>query len=75
MTLFTLLRTFEFVLGVPPNEVRSKTTVLQRPVLRSDTLNKAQLPLLIRAIPEGPDDVVTSLLYIPLSLVGQKRNT
>ncbi|KAF8552300.1 cytochrome P450 [Imleria badia] len=46
--LFILVRTFEFALAVPASEIGSKTAIVQRPVLRSDPTNKAQLPLLVR---------------------------
>jgi len=45
--LFTLVRTFEFELAVPVSEIGSKSTMVQRPVLRSDP-NRPQLPLLIK---------------------------
>ncbi|KAF8626325.1 hypothetical protein AX15_004986 [Amanita polypyramis BW_CC] len=46
--LFTLLRAFEFELAVPPDEVKMKTSIVQRPVLASDPDGKNQMPLLIR---------------------------
>ena len=45
--LFTLVRAFEFELAVPASEVGKKTTMVTRPMLRSDP-NKPQLPLLIK---------------------------
>ncbi|KAF8451114.1 cytochrome P450 [Boletus edulis BED1] len=46
--LFTLVRAFEFELAVPVSEIGKKSTIVQRPVLRSDPKNKSQLPLLIQ---------------------------
>ncbi|KAF8435673.1 cytochrome P450 [Boletus edulis BED1] len=46
--LFTLVRAFEFELAVPVSEIGKKSTLVQRPVLRSDPNNKSQLPLLIQ---------------------------
>ncbi|KAF8131040.1 cytochrome P450 [Boletus edulis] len=46
--LFTLVRAFEFELAVPVSEIGKKSTLVQRPVLRSDPKNKSQLPLLIQ---------------------------
>ncbi|KAG6374890.1 cytochrome P450 [Boletus reticuloceps] len=46
--LFTLVRAFEFELAVPVSEIGKKSTLVQRPVLRSDPNNKSQLPLLIK---------------------------
>lgn len=46
--LFTLVRAFEFELAVPASEIGKKSTIVQRPVLRSDPKNKPQLPLLLK---------------------------
>ncbi|KAG9318254.1 cytochrome P450 [Chiua virens] len=46
--LFTLVRAFEFELAVPVSEIGKKARIVQRPVLRSDPKNKAQLPLLVK---------------------------
>ncbi|KAF5386546.1 hypothetical protein D9757_005880 [Collybiopsis confluens] len=45
--LFILVRTFEFKLAVPREEIISKTTVVQRPRLKNDKEGGSQLPLLI----------------------------
>ncbi|PPQ72757.1 hypothetical protein CVT24_012797 [Panaeolus cyanescens] len=45
--LFTLVRAFEFELAVPPSEIAKRTTVVQRPVLRSDPQAGNQMPLFI----------------------------
>ncbi|KAJ7279322.1 cytochrome P450 [Mycena rebaudengoi] len=46
--LFTLIRAFEFELAVPAHDIRSKTSIVQRPVLRSDPEAGPQLPLLVK---------------------------
>ncbi|KAF9219209.1 cytochrome P450 [Gyrodon lividus] len=46
--LFTLVRAFEFELAVHASEIGKKSTIVQRPILRDDPTNKAQLPLLIK---------------------------
>jgi len=46
--LFTLVRSFEFELAVSVDEVRSRTAVVQRPVLGDDPTHQPQLPLLVR---------------------------
>jgi hypothetical protein len=51
--LFTLVRAFEFELAVPANEIGQKSTIVQRPILRSDPTNKAQLPLLLKPCGRG----------------------
>ena len=48
--LFTLVRAFEFELAVPPQEIGKKSTIVQRPVLRSDPDGNNQMPLLIRPV-------------------------
>ncbi|KIK80380.1 hypothetical protein PAXRUDRAFT_833550 [Paxillus rubicundulus Ve08.2h10] len=51
--LFTLVRAFEFELAVPASDIRKKSTIVQRPILRSDPTNKAQLPLLLKPCQKG----------------------
>lgn len=51
--LFTLVRAFEFELAVPPQEIGKKSTIVQRPVLRSDPDCRHQMPLLIRPAGHG----------------------
>ncbi|KAF7294573.1 hypothetical protein MIND_00993800 [Mycena indigotica] len=46
--LFALVRAFEFDLAVPLEDVAKKTSVTQRPYLRSEPNAGGQLPLLIR---------------------------
>ncbi|KAM5542224.1 hypothetical protein V8D89_004097 [Ganoderma adspersum] len=46
--VFTLIRTFEFELAVPADEIVPFGTFLQRPALRNGKDEGAQLPLLIR---------------------------
>ena len=46
--IFTLVRAFEFELAVPASEIGQRSTMLQRPVLRSDPNGKNQLPLLLK---------------------------
>ncbi|EPT01414.1 hypothetical protein FOMPIDRAFT_1048852 [Fomitopsis schrenkii] len=49
--LFTLMRTFEFELAVPMDDVqRQTTTLLQRPVLRSAADKGSQLPMLVKYV-------------------------
>ncbi|KIK36433.1 hypothetical protein CY34DRAFT_16395 [Suillus luteus UH-Slu-Lm8-n1] len=46
--LFTLVRAFEFELAVPASDVGKRSTLVQRPFLRSDPESKSQLPLLVK---------------------------
>jgi len=46
--LFTLVRAFEFQLAVPPGEIKSKSSIVQRPVLISDPDGKNQMPLFVK---------------------------
>lgn len=46
--VFTLIRTFEFELAVPAEEIVPFGTFVQRPALRDSKEEGAQLPLLIR---------------------------
>ena len=46
--VFTLIRTFEFELAVPAEEIVPFGTFLQRPALRDDKEEGGQLPLFIR---------------------------
>ena len=48
--LFTLLRAFEFELGVPLEDIGKKAAVVQRPILKSDKKAGNQLPLIIKPI-------------------------
>ncbi len=45
--LFTLVRAFEFKLAVPPDDIGKKSSIVQRPVLKSDPKAGSQMPLLI----------------------------
>ncbi|KAL1716783.1 cytochrome P450 [Schizophyllum commune] len=46
--LFVLVRSFEFELAVDPSDVKVRTAAVQRPALKSEPENTAQLPVLIR---------------------------
>ncbi|KAF9077282.1 cytochrome P450 [Rhodocollybia butyracea] len=46
--LFILIRNFEFELAVPPEDITAKSTVVQRPRLRSEYDAGSQLPLLVK---------------------------
>jgi hypothetical protein len=46
--IFTLVRAFEFELAVPAADIMKRTTVVQRPLLRSDPAAGNQMPLLIK---------------------------
>ncbi|TFK60962.1 cytochrome P450 [Pluteus cervinus] len=51
--LFTLIRSFEFELAVPVEDITKRSTVVQRPVLKSDPDGHNQLPLLIRPVSQS----------------------
>ena len=46
--VFTLVRTFEFELAVPIEDIKPSGLFVQRPALRSEPAKGAQLPLIIR---------------------------
>ncbi|EED78315.1 predicted protein [Postia placenta Mad-698-R] len=46
--IFALVRSFEFELAVPPEEVIKKSTPVQHPLVRSEMSKGGQLPLLIK---------------------------
>ncbi|KAI0358319.1 cytochrome P450 [Trametes cingulata] len=46
--VFTLVRAFEFELAVPPEEIRKKASIVQRPFLRSAPEQGTQLPLWVK---------------------------
>ncbi|CAK5263997.1 unnamed protein product [Mycena citricolor] len=46
--LFTLVRAFEFELAVPIEDIGKKSTIVQRPILKSDPKAKHQLPLIVK---------------------------
>ncbi|OBZ67966.1 Alkane hydroxylase MAH1 [Grifola frondosa] len=46
--VFTLVRAFEYELAVPPEEVTKKTSLVQRPFLRSELDKGNQMPLLVK---------------------------
>jgi len=48
--LFTLLRSFEFELAVPKEDIVKRSAIVTRPVLRGDVENKTQMPLTIRSL-------------------------
>ncbi|KAI0364501.1 cytochrome P450 [Pilatotrama ljubarskyi] len=46
--LFTLVRAFEFELAVPAEDIQKKTSIVQRPLLRSAPEKGSQMPLLVK---------------------------
>ncbi|KAF8191593.1 cytochrome P450 [Mycena galopus ATCC 62051] len=46
--LFTLVRAFEFELAVPLGDIGKKSSIVQRPIIRSDPAAGNQMPLLIK---------------------------
>ncbi|KAI0643934.1 cytochrome P450 [Trametes meyenii] len=48
--IFVLVRAFEFELAVPPEDVQKKTSLVQRPLLRSAPEQGSQMPLLLRRV-------------------------
>ncbi|KAI0357859.1 cytochrome P450 [Trametes cingulata] len=48
--IFTLVRAFEFELAVPPQDIQKKTSIVQRPLLRSAPEKGSQMPLLVKRI-------------------------
>jgi len=46
--LFTLVRSFEFELAVPPEKVTKRSTIVQRPVILDEGENTNQMPLIVR---------------------------
>ncbi|KAI0634036.1 cytochrome P450 [Trametes polyzona] len=46
--VFVLVRAFEFALAVPPEEIQAKTSVVQRPILRSAPDQGNQLPMFVK---------------------------
>ncbi|KAH9847038.1 cytochrome P450 [Lenzites betulinus] len=51
--IFVLVRAFEFALAVPPEDIQSKTNVVQRPKLRSAPKEGHQMPLLVTRYVRG----------------------
>jgi hypothetical protein len=46
--LFTLIRAFEFELAVPAKDIRTKQTIVQRPIVTSEMEYGPQMPLLVK---------------------------
>lgn len=46
--LFTLVRAFELELAVPAKDIRSKQTLVQRPIVVTEPEMGNQMPLLIK---------------------------
>ncbi|CDO71513.1 hypothetical protein BN946_scf184910.g12 [Trametes cinnabarina] len=51
--IFTLVRAFEFDLAVAPEDIQKKTSIVQRPLLRSAPEAGNQLPLLVKKFERG----------------------
>ena len=51
--LFVLVRAFEYELAVPKEDLGTKTTIVQRPFVKSDVQKGSQLPLLVRIYNAG----------------------
>jgi len=50
--LFTLVRSFEFDVAIPPSEIVKRSMVVARPYLKSEKDGKAQMPLLVKLVDE-----------------------
>uniref|UniRef100_A0A8H7Y1G3 Cytochrome P450 n=1 Tax=Psilocybe cubensis TaxID=181762 RepID=A0A8H7Y1G3_PSICU len=48
--LFTLLRAFEFELGVPKEDIMKKSSLVDRPLLKSDVAAGNQMPLILKPV-------------------------
>ncbi|PPQ79656.1 hypothetical protein CVT26_015782 [Gymnopilus dilepis] len=48
--LFTLVRAFEFELAVPADEIIKKTTIVQRPIIKSDPEGGNRMPLILKPV-------------------------
>lgn len=48
--LFTLVRAFEFELAVSADEIVKKTTIVQRPVIKSDPEGGNRMPLILKPV-------------------------
>ncbi|KAJ7272845.1 hypothetical protein C8J57DRAFT_1315331, partial [Mycena rebaudengoi] len=46
--LFTLVRAFELELAVPASDIGKKSSIVQRPIIRSNPDGGNQMPLLIK---------------------------
>ena len=46
--LFTLVRSFEYELAVPREDILKRSRVVQRPMLRSEMDKGTQMPLLVK---------------------------
>ncbi|PFH52487.1 hypothetical protein AMATHDRAFT_74271 [Amanita thiersii Skay4041] len=46
--LFTLVRAFEFELAVPADDIKKRSSIVQRPILASDPDGGNQMPLLVK---------------------------
>lgn len=46
--LYVLIRTFEFELAVPKEEIVRQRAAVQRPIVRSEMEKGSQLPMLIK---------------------------
>ncbi|KAI0668208.1 cytochrome P450 [Trametes maxima] len=51
--LFVLVRAFEFELAVAPEDVQKKTSIVQRPLLRSAPEQGSQMPLLLKRVQQA----------------------
>ena len=51
--LFTLIRSFEFKLAVPVEDVAKDEMIMQRPVLKSDPKRGSQMPLLVKPVSQS----------------------
>ncbi|KAL1680994.1 cytochrome P450 [Schizophyllum commune] len=49
--LFILVRSFEFELAVDPDDIKVRTAAVQRPALKSEPENTAQLPVIVKVVP------------------------
>lgn len=46
--IFTLVRAFEFELAVPANDIRKRSEMTQRPIVKSEIEKGNQMPLLVK---------------------------
>jgi hypothetical protein len=51
--LFTLIRTFDFELAVPSDDIIRKVAIVQRPFVKSDLKSDKQRPLILKPVHRG----------------------
>ena len=58
--LFTLIRSFEFSLAVPAEDIEKRSGIVMRPYVKGEYEKGSQLPLIVKRVEANTSSAVTA---------------